>query len=197
MLFELAEEKIMGSWSATILGGDEPQDQIYDLARKFGGMSDDWNSWEAYPDTLKAGLEGTGEDALLEFIKTAYEPSIAAQCVAYASMAVGASLPNKLRQQAIDACKNENTESWNDPGERRSYLDQFAVMVSEYDNMTAQKPPEKGLWDAIGEHMSKGTDGLLNDNIGRKSKSTDKVIPIVPQTLLQRIKKLFSFDVVN
>lgn len=184
----------MGSWSATILGGDEPQDLMYDISKKFGGMSDEWNSWDAYPDMLKTGLESADENALLEFIDTAHESSIAAQCVAYASMAVGASLPHKIRQKVIDACQNENTESWNDPDERRSYLNQFATMVSEYDNKTAQKPPEKGLWDAVGEHMARGTGGLLNDNIGRERMPSGDQHLIVRQTFFQRVKKIFTFD---
>ena len=159
----------MGWWSPTILGGDAPCDAAYDIAEQFGGYTRGWDSWDGKPQVLKANLECVDVEKLKSFIDSAYEPGIAAQVVAYVHMAVGAKLPTDLRTAAIEACNLENTSGWSDPKNRQDCLKQFSDMVRDYDDATSQRPAEKGLFDALGEHLSTGDAGLLNDNCNGNS----------------------------
>lgn len=144
----------MGWWSATILGGDEPLDYMGDIVGMVCEKTVPWNGWDSNLPALKDGLEGTDEQRFLDFIITAYTPAIAAQCVAYAHMACGASLPPVLRTLASATCKVVKELSWEKPEERRAYLEQFLEMILNYDDKTPQRPPEEGLLDRLASFYS-------------------------------------------
>ena len=155
----------MGSWSPTILGGDTPLDTIGDFSYRFCGRTDDWEDWDSFPHTMKANLEAATERDITDFIEYADDPAVAAQCVALAYMAVGAKLSPELRVLAVDACAKEDTSCWNDPDQRKKCLAEFSFMLGAYDDVTPQRPPEEGLFAAIGRQASEGRTGLVNDNV--------------------------------
>lgn len=155
----------MGWWSPTILGGDEPLDDVLAFAREFGGYDDEqWDDWDSEPELMRQSLARSSESDVLTFIDNRDSASVA-QVVALAYMSCGAILPVSIRERAICACSSEDVSGWSEPSVRRAHLNELQLMVQNYDDRTPQVPPEEGLFDVVEQRMSSGSTGLINDNV--------------------------------
>lgn len=153
----------MGWWSATILGGDDPLDMVADVA-KMAGIEYAWEAdWDDSPEVAKKALESLDVRRYLDYIHGSHAPGIAAQVAVLMHCTVGARLPAELKTLGISACETEDCSSWNNPGERKARLQEFAAIVRNYDG-TPSQPPAEGLLQKLSEHLARGKSGLLNDN---------------------------------
>lgn len=152
----------MGWWSTTIMGGDQPMDDLYDLnnlvmrATGTPQAHPDLDSGENYlhetsPEKFRDLLQKVSVQSLQDFINEGGnrdEMRIRAQVVAYLHMKVGATLPQSLRDIAITACQSEDLSVWKNKAARVANLSDFAEMVTAYDDSTPQVPEMQSLFGA-------------------------------------------------
>lgn len=152
----------MGWWSATIMGGDTPQDVYEDIIEMVNAVDhiDDGGDPEGgdlddkvWARAVDAGVKATSESEWLEFIESNDDPEIAAQVVAVVLMQHGAPLPASVVAQAVEASMDEDLDDWGDSAdERRGYLSHFMETMNTY-NGTPTDLPYEGLFDKIAEAL--------------------------------------------
>ena len=125
----------MGWWSATIMGGDTPLDYKSFIEEATGGLDK-----EALNSNIDAAV------SMIEADK--YDSHIGFQALGVLIMKVGADMSEELKAKIMDNSFDPELENWDDPKERKYYLDKFKDQISKYDG-TPQEVEAEGLFEKI------------------------------------------------
>lgn len=154
----------MGAWSATIMGGDDPLDTEVMILRFLGLMerNGDYFDREDHPEILRQALELKSNSDWVNFFGPCniagknrdfwINEQTASQVLAVMHLECGATLPTIISQKAIETCQEEDCSIWNNPEERRFYLDQLIEQIQNFDGTPVEVASE-GLFEKLFKHM--------------------------------------------
>lgn len=143
----------MGTWSATVMGGDTPLDiegMIYE-ACNIEMFPEEANEDDDFvKNEIPKELIG-GRKAFTILDQIASYDDVAPMVLAVVMMRVGADMPKQIKNIAIKAAENDEWAAEND--ERKAYMDSFIKTVSNYDSVTPTDIDEEGLLDSIFKNL--------------------------------------------
>ena len=119
----------MGWWSPTILGGDEPLDDLHEILQITGDEKKYWKD-----DSGKLGFTRKSVEKNIDkmILKGKLDSQVWNQVVAVAVLVTGAKISDENRQILINDCEDLEIESWTDPPKRQKHLDDLKTALKNH-----------------------------------------------------------------
>jgi hypothetical protein len=157
----------MGWWSATIMGGDTPMDDIANMEDLCGVLTYDEETNESIvytPEQIRFNLTAN-IPKLIAYCEEQGDDytNIAYQVLGYIILTNGVPLIDTLKARILKACELDEWYESRDP-ERVHYINQFMNQIKAYDG-TPTEIAEEGLFDVFENHIVEGKVGLVNKNV--------------------------------